>query len=194
MKPKFSIILDFFMIVLLLVAPSAAGAGERLRMSPGTFFVGGSVGFDYANSHSGEMDTGPGIKTWEVNPSAGVFIRRGLALTLSWLWMRREIGDDGDTTHSGAFGVRFCGNQESVHPYFGLEILFQRLSGVVDLTQAGMRLSAGLLIPLNSRIALDTGMKLSLLQGNVEIDGDPFDYGTATISFGYFGIVGTFDW
>ncbi|MBU1412025.1 hypothetical protein KKC22_10960 [Myxococcota bacterium] len=182
------------MIVLLLVAPSAAGAGERLRMSPGTFFVGGSVGFDYANSHSGEMDTGPGIKTWEVNPSAGVFIRRGLALTLSWLWMRREIGDDGDTTHSGAFGVRLCGNQESVHPYIGLEILFQRLSGVVDLTQAGMRLSAGLLIPLNSRVALDTGMKLSLLQGNAEVDGDPFGYGTATISFGYFGIVGTFDW
>jgi hypothetical protein len=80
-----------------------------------------------------------------------------------------------------------------VHPYIGLELLFQRLSGVVDLTQVGMRLSAGLLFPLNSRIALDTGVKMSLQVGKVEVDGDPFDYDTFTFSMGYFGIVGTFD-
>ncbi|PKP71037.1 MAG: hypothetical protein CVT83_03230 [Alphaproteobacteria bacterium HGW-Alphaproteobacteria-5] len=192
MKLKPSIFLDFCMIFLVWMTPAAAQAGERLRMEPGTFFVGGSVGFEYSKSVSGEMDTGPGVKTWEANPSAGVFIRRGLALTLSWLWQNREVGDDGDTTNAGAFGVRLVGRTESVHPYMGLELLFQRLTGVVDLTQAGLRISVGMLIPLNSRVALDTGLKVSLLQGSVEVDGDPFDYGTATFSFGYFGIVGTF--
>jgi len=193
MKQSFSLFPAFSMIVLLLAAPITAQAGERLRMAPGTIIVGGNVSFNYANSGSSQMETGPAVETWEFNPSVGVFLRRGFALTASWLWMHRDMGDESDNAHAGAFGVRLIGGQETFFPYFGLEIQYQRLSGIVDLTQAGLRLSAGLLFPLNTRIALDTGLKLSVLTGNAEVDGDELDYGTATISFGYFGIVGTFD-
>lgn len=181
------------MIVLLLASTPAAQAGERLRMSPGTWLVGGSIRYDYANSESSDMKTGPAVETLDFNPSVGVFLRRGVALTASWLWMHREVGDESDNTHAGALGVLLIRGQETVQPYFGAELQFQRLSGIVDLNQVGLRLSAGLLIPLHSRLALDAGLKLSVLQGNATFDGDEINYGTAMISFGYFGIVGTFE-
>ena len=181
------------MTVLVLASSPAAQAGERLRMSPGTWLVGGSIRYDYTNSGSADMKTGPAVETLEVNPSVGVFLSRRVALTASWLWMHREAGDDSDNAHAGALGVRLVGGHETVHHYFGAELQFQRLSGIVDLTQVGLRLSLGMLIPLNSRLALDAGLKFSLLTGNATFDGEEIDYGTAMMSFGYFGIVGTFE-
>ncbi len=193
MRLKKSILLGFLPCVLVLLSTSGVWAGERMRMAPGTVIIGGNISYNYDNSGSSQMETGPAVETLEFNPSVGVFLRRGLALTASWQWMHRDMGDESDNANAGAFGVRIIGGQETFFPYFGLELQYRRLSGIVDLAQVGLRISFGLLFPLNSRIALDTGLKLSVLQGNAEIDGEQFDYGNATLSFGYFGIVGTFD-
>jgi hypothetical protein len=175
----------------LFVAPPAASALERLRTTPGTWYLGGQVTFEHEASSAKGLDTGPSVQTWSLEPAVGWFIHRKVALEAALQWERREVGKEEDTASSVILGARFVSTR-GPHLYLGTHLVGRRLEGAVGVQQWGARLSLGVLIALHRRLALDLGLRLTLMAGDLEFDGDEQPYATSRFTFGFFGLVGTF--
>ncbi len=175
----------------LFVAPPAASALERLRTTPGTWYLGGQVTFEHEDSGAKGIDTGPSVQTWSLEPAVGWFVHRKVALEAALQWERREIGEEKDTSSSVILGARFVLTR-APHLYVGTHLVGRRLDGAVEVRQWGARLSLGVLVPLHRRLALDLGLRMTLLAGDLRFDESEQTYATSRFTFGFFGLVGTF--
>lgn len=175
----------------LLVAPAAASALERLRTVPGTWYLGGQVTFEHEDSSTKGLQTGPSVETWSLEPSVGWFVHRKIALEAALQWERRELGEEKDTTSSLVLGARFLVTR-GPHLYVGTHLVGRRLEGSVRVAQFGARLSMGVLVALHRRLALDLGLRMTLLRGDLGFDGDEYPYSTSRFTFGFLGLLGTF--
>ncbi|MBU1512442.1 hypothetical protein KKD52_18975 [Myxococcota bacterium] len=184
-----------FFATLFLTGATAgnAHAMERLRLTPGTLFIGGSIGISSMSSRATDAVGGASLTTVEFNPVVGVFVSRSVALTASLLWSVVDDNEASETTLAFAAGVRALGSMGELHGYIGAELLYNRFDGGIQVWQAGIQISGGILIPLHSRLALDTGVRLTVLGGDLDTGEVKSGYSTATITLGYFGIMGTFE-
>jgi len=189
-KKKLSLTILSF-LVLLGAAPAAAQSPLRLR--PGTMYLGGAVGLTHTESRVEEASGSVGVNRVEVNPSVGVFLGRRLALTASALWLNRDVEGNEDTTWGATLGLRTHLRSGSGHFYFGAELLYDHYQSETRFWQVGLRLGFGLLFPLHRRLALDAGVRMSLLRGKLDTNDLDSWYDTVVLQLGYLGVVGYFD-
>lgn len=193
MKPSHLFLFVLSTLVLCGAVAGSAHALEPLRLTPGTMFVGGSISLSSMDSRATDAMGGESLTTFQFNPVVGVFVSRRVALTASLLWSVREDGEETETTFGGTAGVRALANLGQVHGYIGAELLYNRFDDGIHVWQAGIQVSGGLLIPLHRRLALDTGVRFSMLSGGLDTGELETGTSTATFTLGYFGIVGTFE-
>ena len=174
----------------LLGAPCPAGAGERLRTVPGTWYLGGQLTFERDRSRT-PNETFPPVETWSLEPAVGYFIHRKVALEAALQWERREVGEEKDTIKSFALGARWLLTR-GPHLYLGAHVVGRWLDGTVSVDQMGGRFTMGILVPLHRRLALDFGLSMTVLHGELDFDSKTRDYISTHFTFGFLGLMGTF--
>lgn len=180
-------------LFLFCLQAAPAAAQSTLHLRPGSMFIGGSVSLTRTQSLVDDATGSVGVTRTEVNPVAGVFVGRTLALTASALWMKREVEKRDDTTWGATLGLRTHARTGSGFLYLGAELLYDSYLSETRYWQIGLRLGAGWLVPLHRHLALDAGLRMSLLRGKLETDDMDSGFSTAVLQIGYLGVVGFFD-
>lgn len=176
-------------LIVGMLTPAAL-ARDELRLSAGTMRLGGAaaLSFDMAIPERGDNTIGLALN---IIPSAGYFIIDNLELVAEFgFWMGlADLYQNSDRLIGFGFGAKYHAPVGNLVPYAGLAVSLAFSLPVESGNQTALSLNVplGLLVPLNTRIALDLGLRIvytNTLRGP--------GVSTMQIPVGYLGVQGFF--